>query len=229
MKKLLFTLLAVLLLAGCIKEDSVTYSGIEAGTITSGVFISDNLTSMNIVGNEGNYDITSSRRVLVSLQTHPVTDAGRIDIDLLGLWEAIIIEPSSIDALPDAPNGSPIEVSDAWFGAGYLNILASFSGNDASLHALSASYKADENNVVIRLQHDGSKDTATGDKVVNVFLCIPMYEPLLSYDQCAIATGKKQGSYPAPVLLQWTSRTMEGGPLTLYERKGSYTPPVSGN
>ena len=28
----------------------------------------------------------------------------------------------------------------------------------------------------------------------------------------------------APVILQWSARTLEGGPLTLFERKGSYLP-----
>ena len=30
-----------------------------------------------------------------------------------------------------------------------------------------------------------------------------------------------------PVILQWSARTLEGGPLSLYEKKGSYTPPTS--
>ena len=50
-----------------------------------------------------------------------------------------------------------------------------------------------------------------------------MYEPVLTYDQTFQAVGKKP-VYPAPVLLQWTARTLEGGPLTLLERKGSYQP-----
>ena len=62
---------------------------------------------------------------------------------------------------------------------------------------------------------------------MNAFLSIPMDEPVLSYEQFALSLGKKQADYPAAVLLQWTAPTLEGGPLTLYERKGSYTPPVS--
>ena len=231
MRKLLFALLLPLLfLYGCNKQDSVTYTGLEAGTIENGVFVSDSYTRMNVVGNDGRFDINSSRRVLVSFRTHPMTDSDRIDIDLLGLWESTSLVPVPAESLPDGPDGSPLEVSDAWFAAGYLNILASFTAKDESLHTLNAVYSASESAIVIRLRHDGSQDTATGgDKVVELFLCVPMYDPLVSYDQYAISAGKKQGSYPAPVFLQWTARTLEGGPLTLFERKGSYTPPVSGN
>ena len=97
------------------------------------------------------------------------------------------------------------------------------------MHTLNAAYSASESEIVIRLRHDGSQDTATGDKVVDLFLCVPMDEPIASYDQQAISSGKKQGSYPASVLLQWTSYNQEGGPLTLFERKGSYTPSASKN
>ena len=61
---------------------------------------------------------------------------------------------------------------------------------------------------------------------MTVFLCIPMYEPALSFDQYAQSTGQKPAR-PIPVLLQWTARTLEGGPLTLQERKGKYQPSVS--
>ena len=59
---------------------------------------------------------------------------------------------------------------------------------------------------------------------ISIFLCVPMYEPALSYDQYAQSTALKP-VYPIPVILQWTSRTLDGGPLTLLERKGSYLPP----
>ena len=229
MKKLILILLPLMLLFGCNKQDSVIYSGVEAGTIQAGVFTSDNFTKMNVVGNDGKFDVGTERRVLISFRTHPITESNRIDIDLLGLWESTSLVPASAGAHPDGPDGSPLEVADAWFAAGYLNILASYTGTNESLHALSATYTVSESDITIRLHHDGSQDTATGGKAVELFLCIPMYDPLVSYDQYAIAAGKKQGVYPAPVLLQWTSHTIDGGPLTLFERKGSYTPPATGN
>ena len=229
MKKLILILLPLMLLCGCNKQDSVIYSGVEAGTIQSGVFTSDNFTKMNVVGNEGKFDVNTERRVLISFRTLPITESNRVDIDLLGLWESTSLVPAPVGTHPDGPDGSPLEVADAWFAAGFLNILASYTGGDESLHTLRATYSARESDITIRLHHDGSQDTAAGNKTVELFLCIPMYDPLVSYDQYAIAAGKKQGAYPAPVLLQWTSRTMEGGPLTLFERRGSYTPPVSGN
>ena len=224
MKKLIPALLSALVfLAGCYKQDSYTYSGIEAGSIASGVFTSDNGTRMSIVGNEGRFDVTTARRVLVSYETRPITEPARIDIDILGLLDAGILQPDYVDTLPEDPSGSPLQVSDAWFSKDYLNILATFDGKDAGKHTFTATYLVDDKGISIRLDHDGAQDTVSGKEPLSIFLCVPMYEPTLSYDQYAQSLGKKP-MYPAPVLLQWTARTLEGGPLTLLERKGSYQP-----
>ena len=224
MKKLIFALLPTLaLLAGCQKQDSATYSGIESGHIASGVFTSDNGTVMTVAGNEWKYDVTTSRRVLISYETHPVTDPNHIDIDLQGLLDAVILQPTHAQALPEDPTGSSLQVSDAWFSKDYLNILVAFQGNDPTLHDFSSAYTADEKGIVIRLDHDGSQDTGTGTSALSCFLSVPIYEPLLSYEHSATAAGIKS-PYPAPFTLQWTGNTLTGGPQTLYERQGSYTP-----
>jgi hypothetical protein len=217
---------ALLLLAGCHKQDTLTYSGLEAGTIDYGVFTSDSGTKMTVIGNEKKYDVTTSRRVLISYETHPVTDPEHIEIDLLGLLDAGVLTPTHARSLPDNPTGSPLQVSDAWFSKDYLNILAAFEGDDPTLHDFSAAYTADEKGIVFRLDHDGSQESATGTSVLSCFLSIPIYEPVLSYEQAATATGIK-APYPAPVTLQWTGSTLTDGPLTLYERQGTYTPPVA--
>ena len=227
MKRLILTLLpALAILAGCHKQDSYTYSGIEAGTISSGVFTSDKGTQMTVVGNEDKYDVSSSRRVLISYKTHPVTDPVHIDIDLLGLMDAGILRPVHVRSLPEDPTGSPSQVSDAWFSDEYLNILATFEGKEADKHTFSATYAVDEKGISVRLDHDGSQETVTGNSPLSIFLCVPMYELALSYDQYAQSIALKP-TYPIPVILQWTGRTLDGGPLTLSERKGSYLPPVA--
>ena len=226
MKKLILCILMpVLLLAACNKQDSVTYSGIEAGTLASGVFTSDNGTKMTVVGNEGKFDVTTSRRVLISYETHPVTDMDHIDIDLLGLLEAGILPADRVSAVPGDPDGSPLQVSDAWFSADYLNLLIAFEGEDPAKHTFTADYAADDKGIVFRLHHDGTQDPSTG-KALSVFLSIPVYEPVLVYEQSALAVGIK-APYPAPVTLKWTARTLDGGPLSVYERQGSYTPPAA--
>ena len=227
MKRLILTLLPVLaLLAGCHKQDSYSYSGIEAGTISSGVFTSDKGTQMTVVGNEDKYDVSSSRRVLISYKTHPVTDPLHIDIDLLGLMDAGILRPVHVRSLPEDPTGSPLQVSDAWFSNEYLNILATFDGKEADKHTFTATYTVDEKGISVRLDHDGSQDVTSGNTPLSLFLCVPMYELALSYDQYAQSIALKP-TYPIPVILQWTARTLDGGPLTLQERKGSYLPPVA--
>ena len=224
MKKLIFVLLpALVLLGGCNKRDSYTYSGIEAGTLGGGVFTTDNGTEMAVVGNEEKYDVTTTRRVLVSYETHPITDPAHIDIDLKGLLDAGILRPVHVRSLPTDPSGSPLQVNDAWFSDEYLNILATFDGKEPDKHTFTASYTADEKSIFIRLDHDGSQDATAGNTPLSIFLCIPMDEPVLSYEQYAQSLGKKP-AYPAPVILQWSARTLEGGPLTLFERKGSYLP-----
>jgi len=228
MRKLIVTLIgALLLLSGCNRKDAVTYTGMEAGTLASGIFRSDSGTKMSVVGNEGNFDISSSRRVLIQYKTHPVTDTEHIDIDLLGLLEAGILLPDRAESLPDEPDGSPVQISDAWFGGEYLNILLTFAGVDASLHTLEASFLAGQDGVTVRLHHDGSKDTGQENKVVSAFLSVPIQDLRDAYEAYAHSIGQKQASYPMPVVLQWTERTLEGGPLNLYERKGSYTPPAA--
>ena len=192
MKKFLFALLPLLFLTLACHKSEPTYSGIEAGLLSSRVFTSDSGTQMNVVGNEGNFDVNRTRRVLISYRTRPLTDAGRFDVDILGLWEASILAPSAVDSMPDGPDGASIEGSDAGFGGGYLNLLVSYQGDDASLHTLATTYKADPNGIVVRLHHDGSKDQAPANKVFDMFLSIPMDEPCLSYDQQSIAVGKKQ-------------------------------------
>lgn len=226
MKKLILALLVPLTLLGsCNKQDSLTYSGMEAGFLSSGIFTTDNGVRMTVVGNEENFDVSTSRRVLLSYETHPITDPGHIDIDILGLMQAIIREPFPIDALDDGPSGSPIDVNNAWFSGGYLNLVVTADGKDYNKHLCSANYTAGNDGIVIRLRHDDYEQNSS-ESMISAFLSLPMDEPLLSYDHYAQSIGLKQ-PFPVNVTLQWTSQTLEGGPLTLYERKGSYSPPVS--
>jgi len=226
MKKLIFVLLpALVLLGGCNKRDSYTYSGIEAGTLGGGVFTTDNGTEMTVVGNEEKYDVTTTRRVLVSYETHPITDPAHIDIDLKGLLDAGILRPVPVRSLPTDPSGSPLQVNDAWFSDEYLNILATFEGEEPDKHTFTASYTADEKSIFIRLDHDGSQDATAGNTPLSIFLCIPIHDSAAAFDQYAESQSQKP-THPIPVLLQWTAHTLEGGPLTLQERKGSYLPPV---
>ena len=229
MKRLIsYLLLAGLtLLSACNLQDSVTYSGVEAGTMDSGVFTSDNQTKMTVVGNEGNFDVRSARRVLISYETLPVTDPNHIDIDLLGLIDAAIVLPDAVESLPEDPDGSPIQVTDAWFGADYLNILVSFPGVDASKHTLTSSFTAGDEGVTVRLHHDATTDTSAGNKAISAFLSIPVYDLQGAYEAYARSAGQQKAIYPMPVILQWSARTMEGGPLAVYERKGSWSPAVS--
>ena len=228
MKRLIpYLLLAGLtLVAACNRKDSVTYSGMEAGIMDAGVFTSDSQTKMTVVGNEENFDVRSARRVLIYYETRPVTDSDHIDIDLLGLLDAAIVLPDAVESLPDDPDGSPIQVTDAWFSAQYLNILLFFPGDDAAKHSLTSSYVTGEDGISVRLHHDASTDTEDGDKIVSAFLSIPMHDLQQSYEAYARSQGQKQASYPMIVTLQWTARVAEAGPWAIYERKGSYTPPV---
>ena len=226
MRKLILLLLPVLaLVAGCHKQDSYTYSGIEAGTISGGVFTSDGGTQMAVVSNAEKYDVSSTRRVLISYETEPVTDPGHISINLLGLLDAGILQPVHARSLPTDPTGFPLQVSDAWFSEKYLNILATFDGKEADKHTFGAAYTVDEKNLTFRLDHDGSQDTVSGNTPLSIFLCIPIHDPAVAFDQYAESQSQKP-THPIPVLLQWTAHTLEGGPLTLQERKGSYMPPV---
>ena len=226
MKRLMLALLPALMLVSACHRQDVTYSGIEAGTISSGIFTSDYGVSMTVVGNEEKYDVSTTRRVLIAYETHPVTDSGHIDIDIHGLLDAGILDPDYAPAVPEDPTGSPSEITDAWFSKDYLNILVSFEGKESALHDFSVSYKVDENGIFFHLDHDGSQESDSGSNILSCFLSIPISVPVRTYEQAAQVYGIKS-PYPVPVTLQWTARTLTGGPLTLYERKGSYTPPAT--
>ena len=229
MKKYLLLLLACLMaLAGCNKKEPPVFSGLEAGTLAGGVFTSDSGTKMTVIDAEKDVDIATSRRVLISYETQSLSDSDHIEIKLLNLWDADIVVPRSVQTLEEKPEGAPVQVTDAWFSARYLNILASYEGKDPAKHLQTAFYRVDDKNMVIRLLHDSEETIeANSNSQLNVFISIPMDEPVLSFEQYALSIGKKEVTYPAPVLLQWTARVVNGGPLTLYEREGSYSPPAS--
>ena len=229
MKKLINSISALaavfLLLAGCTDKDSVRYSGLEAGNIQSGIFTTDNGVEMNVVGNDGRFDVTTGRRVLVDYTTHSAADTKHIDIDINGLWDAVDVPFISASALPKETVDSPIRISDAWFNAGYLNLLASIEAKDVSKHLIMAAYDVSANGITFRLYHDGTFEQT--DTVQDIFACVPMDEITISYEHYCESVGKKVVS-PIPVLLQWTWYALdEKGPLMLYERKGSYNPSAS--
>ena len=224
MRKLLSALSAILLLAGCDLTNSVTYTGLEAGTIGSSVFTTDDGVKMNVVGNDRKYDVSSCRRVLVNYESLPITNSDALDIDVLGLLDAHIVTPTSAAQVPEDAVDTPVMITDAWFNAGYLNILATVVGKDKDGHAFSAAYTATTERITLRLYHDGTADTSGSDSQI-YFISVRMDDPVISYDQNCQAVGK-QPVYPVSILLQWTWYALDqSGPVTLYERNGSYTPP----
>ncbi len=214
-----------LLLAGCTDKDSVTYSGREAGNIQSGIFTTDNGVKMNVVGNDGKYDINTERRVLVDYKTRPGADSKHIDIDISGLWDAQTVSILSMSAISKDMVDSPIRISDAWFNAGYLNLLASIQAKDVSKHMIVAAYDISASGITFRLYHEGTVEQS--DTVQDIFACVPMTEVTTSYEHYCESLGKK-AVFPVPVLLQWTWYALdEKGPLMLYERKGTFNPAAS--
>ena len=217
-----------LLIAGCTKKDSVTYSGLEAGNIRSGIFTTDNGVEMNVVGNAGKFDVNTERRVLVEYTTHSASDTQHVDIDINGLWDAQIVPIMSMSAVSKDVVDSPIQIADAWFNAGYLNLLASVEGQDVSQHLVMASSTFTDSGITLRLYHDGSHDKgAQSGAVQDFFTCMPMNDVVGDYLEYCRSVGKKAAT-PIPVLLQWTWYVLdEKGPVMLYERKGTYNPSAS--
>jgi hypothetical protein len=217
-----------LMLAGCTKKDSVTYSGLEAGKIGSGIFTTDNGVEMKVVGNDRKYDVTTERRVLVDYTTRPGLEAKPVDIDVNVLWDALMVPTCSSDLLPKETSDAPIRISSAWFNAGYLNVLASVKCKDLSQHMVLAAYAATAEGITLRLYHDAKiEQSATSGSAQDIFACVPMSDIAVAYEHCCQAVGKKPLS-SIPVLLQWTWYALdEMGPVTLYERKVTYNPSAS--
>ena len=223
MRKPMIILMAFLaaVFAGCNKQDSTYFSGIETGYLSAGRFTTDNGATMKIDGNEGNFDILSPRRVMLSYETHPVVSPYDVTIDLRGLWDALIIEPVPASDIPEDAADAPVQVSDAWFSGGYLNILAGFAGTDPALHTFSIALTVNANDAILRLRHDGGEETST--EWQDVFLSIPMADVVQAFDQLGASLGLKPATQ-VPVLLQWTWYEHEGGPAVLLEKEGSFTP-----
>ena len=229
MKKLINTIGAfaavLLLLAGCTDKDSVRYYGREAGNIQSGIFTTDDGVEMNVVGNDSKFDVTTARRVFVDYTTHSVSDTKHIDIDINGLWDAQIAPIISMSALPKDIEDAPIQISKAWFNAGYLNLLVSIEAKDISKHLIMAAYDVSANGITIRLYHDESHEQS--DDVQDIFACVPMDDITTSYEHYCQSVGKN-AVFPVPVLFQWTWYVLdENGPVTLYEQKVTFNPSAS--
>lgn len=223
MRKPLIILMAVLsaLFAGCNKQDSTTFGGTETGFLSAGRFTSDNGVTMKVDGNEGNFDILSSRRVMLSYETHPVVSPYDVTIDLRGLWDAVIVEPVPFDDIPEDAADAPVQVTDAWFSGGYLNILAGVPYTDPALHTFSLAYAVNANNAILRLRHGSTEESTTGWQ--EVFISIPMADIVLAFDQFGASLGLKPATQ-IPVLFQWTWYEKIDGPAVLLEKEGSFTP-----
>ena len=212
-----------LMLAGCSK-DSVTYSGHEAGNILSGVFTTDNGVEMNIVGNDGKYDITTERRVYVDYTTRPGMDAKHIDIDVNRVRDALMASLIPSGLLPEETDDAPIQISKAWFDAGYLNLLTSFVGKDLSKHMFSAAYSVTAEGITFRLYHDARNEPSASGTAWDVFVCVPMDDIAVTYKHCCEAVGKKPLSQ-IPFILQWTGNLT--GKKALYDIEVTYKPSAS--
>ena len=232
MKKLINTIWAFaavfLVLAGCTKKDTVTYSGLEAGNIGAGIFTTDNGVEMRIVGNDGKYDVNTERRVFVDYTTRPGMNAKPIDIDINVLWDAMMVPLCTPELLPKETSDDPIRISSAWFNAGYLNILASVEGKSAADHLVMAAYTVTAEGITFRLYHDSKLDRpAVFFATRDIFACVPMDDVTVAYEHCCQAVGKKPLS-SIPVLLQWTWYALdEKGPVMLYEKRVSYNSSAS--
>jgi len=224
MKRLILSILIpAILLCSCRKQEDAIFSGTEAGNIQAGIFITDDGIKMTVVGNDNGFDINSARRVLIAYETRSVLEAGNTNIDLHRLWDAQIVTPVLSDGNPEDTADTPVQITDAWFSANYLNIVAAFPASDPALHSFTAAYSADAAGSSIRLYHDGTEDTASDAATQTAFISIPMESVRAAYEQAASGQGRTV-AYPMPVLLQWTWYRQEGGQPTLLEREGSYTP-----
>ena len=218
MKRMVFLTVLSLLLAGCSKQQPTQFSGIEAGLLKAGVFTTDNGTTMHIDGNEGGYDLLTARRVLVSYQTHPIADPSDVTIDLLGLWDAVMPEPVPEEGVEQEPD-APVHITEDWFNAGYLNILATHAGDPV----FTASYFVNGGGITLRLRRDGMP----GEDSVSTFLSIPMTDAVVAYDRFRTSMGREdlEGEIPVTLVWSWYRQTTDGPSqeVILYEKKGSFT------
>ena len=221
MRKTLPLLLTLLLLAaGCRKEGFVPYSGQEMAQVLSGTLTTDEGVKLVVDGNSGNYDVNTSRRVLVRYQTTSLGTDGSYTIDLQELWETTVANPFPASDPVGVVTDDPVRIDEAWFSGGYLNLRVAFPAVDPALHDFPMSYAIDGKKAVLRLYHDARENVPSNAELKQAFLCFPLKDVTSAYP--APSDGSK--TWVIPVLLQWRwyDREEDTQTVILYEKEGSY-------
>lgn len=222
-RHLLYALIPLLLLAGCRKDDTVRYTGTEMGQVQNGVIVSDNQVRFVVEDNPGNFDLLTGRRVLFSYRTlAPGTDDS-FRIELVDLHETVITDPVPADEPIGVVSDDPVDIEDAWFSGGYLNIAVVYRGTDPTRHDFPLTYLSDEKELTLRLYHDNRETAAPENAVIHAYLCFPLEAITEAY--CTGTDKSIENVSTIPVTLQWLWYKEDGSSQTeLYRQSGQYTP-----
>ena len=221
MKKFLVLLLPLfLLLSGCRKDGFVPYSGQEMGLIQNGSILTDEGVRLIIDGNPENYDILTSRRVLVSYKTTSIGSDRTYTIDLQELMETTVSDPIPVSEPLGLVSDDPVRISEAWFSGGYLNLTVAYAGIDPALHTFPLRFDIDGKRAVLRLYHDARESVPSDTEPKQACLCFPMEAVAAAFP----APADKSKTTVIPVLLQW--RWYEDDDpsrqTVLYVKEGTY-------
>ena len=219
MRKVLSAILTLsLLLTGCRKDDFVAYSGMEMGQVQNGTILTDEGLTLIVGGNPGNYDVRTGRRVLIRYQTTAIGDDGSYTVDLQELWETAVSDPVPASDPIGLVSDDPVQITEAWFSGGYLNLMVAYAYTDPALHAFPLSFENDGKRAVLHLYHDARETVPSGTELKQACLCFPMEAIAATFP------SDKSKTTVIPVLLQW--RWYEDNDpsrqTVLFGKEGSY-------
>ena len=221
MRRVLLSILTLsLLLLGCRKDGFIPYTGQEMGQIQNGAILTDDGVRLVIGGNPENYDIRTDRRVLVLYQTTAIGTDGSFTIDLKELRETTITDPVPASEPVGLVSDDPVQISNAWFSGGYLNLAVAYSGTDPALHAFPMTFENDGKRTILRLYHDSRETVPPDTEQKQACLCFPMEAVAAAFP----APSEKSETAVIPILLQWRwyEDNNPSSQTVLYEKEGSY-------
>lgn len=214
MRKILGTLLLIVALASCKKDDTLRYNNITMGNIDGETIISDQGNIFQIAESAFKVDLNEYKRVLVMCDVLKETAEKTYDIRLTGIANVLEKNVKTMsDSTPeeDLTVNDPVVLRELWYAGGYLNMTIETARKRGSETAhfinLVQEDSAEDGTYIFSLRHNAMGETPSEtDKD---------YSSATGYVSFPIAEIIKGDS--AKIVLKWKSHKFAGGGYSLTE------------
>ena len=115
---------AVIGLAACQKDDTLTYSNVTMGNIVDGVFISDQGNRFNVREQTCEGLLDTMKRALITCDVLSKTGEGTYDVRLTSVSQVFTKAPVDSTAVTDPTVfvEDPLMIYEMWYAGGYINM-----------------------------------------------------------------------------------------------------------